>query len=246
VIGKDKKQYTMVLIMVFGLLFQVGSASDQSSLFPAIQQADEILNLIQRKYVALAGDSIDVELSWAEGQKDPWLNQAEASQVSVFPVNLLIPGKQVVTVEIRDKEGKIKRRHLNVNVKLKTDLAFPKQVIKRGETIEEEDLEVVSVELGGETITGLACRPQQLVGMEAARCLSPGSPIRWDHVESPSLVQKGREVECVYDSDAFTIRARGTALESGAMGDEIWVRLEKNGKRIKAIVTDNNQVSFEN
>lgn len=232
--------------MVFGLLFQVGSASDQGSLFPAQHRAEEILELVRCKYVALAGDSIDVVVEWADAQTDSWLNQLEPSQVSVFPVNLLVPGSQVVTVEIRDKDGKIKRRHLNVIVKLKADLAFPRQVIKRGEKLNEADLKVMSVELGGETITGLACHPQQLVGMEATRCLSPGSPIRWDHVESPSLVQKGREIECLYDSDTFSVKARGTALESGALGDEIWVRLERNGKRIKAVVTGDDQVSFEN
>jgi flagella basal body P-ring formation protein FlgA len=194
----------------------------------------------------LAGDSIEVKVDWADGSKASWIDQIDPCQVSVFPVDLLIPGTQVVTLEIRDKNGKITRRHVNVKVCLQAELAYPRQVIKRGEILQHEDLEILPVELGGETITGLACRPESLVGAETTRCLSPGSPIRWGQVTTPSLVRKGEAVECVFDTDAFMIRTRGTALQSGARGDEIWVRLEKNGKRIKAIVTDTDRVSLEN
>ena len=238
-------QKTGVLIMVFGLLFQVGSATDQSNLFPGVYEADAILEMIQDKYVALAGDTIEVEVTWSDGKHDSWIGQTDPSQVSVFPVNLLVPGNQVVTVEIRDKDGKISRRHLNVKVNLKAELAFPKEIIKRGHRLEGEDLDFRSVELGTETIAGLACQPRRLVGMETSRCLSPDSPIRWDHVTPPALVRKGETVECIFDTDTFTIRTQGTALESGAMGEEVWVRLEKNGKRIKAIVIDHDQVSLK-
>jgi flagella basal body P-ring formation protein FlgA len=51
-------------------------------------------------------------------------------------------------------------------------------------------------------------------------------------------------VEVVVKADNFAIRATAEALQSGSAGDEIWVRLRNNGKRMRAVVLGPAQVAI--
>ena len=117
-------------------------------------------------------------------------------------------------------------------------------MIKRGEAIKAGDIESRMTELKANRLLGLVMHPGRLEGLEASRLLSPGTPVRWDHVSFPPDVRKGDGVEVVLQAESYAIKAMAEALQSGSAGDEIWVRLENNQKRMRVTVLGPAQVAL--
>ncbi len=201
-------------------------------------------NAICRNLQQLAGDSIKVvcEIHDAKIIQENWKLPLTAS---VMTSNHLAPGTQVVTVEFRDSSGRLKRIHLSVEVNLTAVLNFPKHPIKRGEIIAEDDVQCRQVDLKSIGLRGFVYSSDQIIGMEAARHISVGSPIKWDQMKIPALVNKGDKVDFILDSDCFSIKTQAVALQDGARGDNIWVRLGENGKKLRAVVVAIDRVKAE-
>jgi len=204
-----------------------------------------VKSAIQRRYEILAGDSLTVQVEI--GSSISWLaeNAPPPQRFRILRQERLIPGSQVVTLESLDGRGKIRRRHVNVKVSLFARLAFPKALIKRGQILKRDDIEVRTVDLKTVGLQGHVLKPDCILGLEASRHLSPSEPIRWDQLRQASLVRKGDGVELVVNSDYYAISTAATALQDGAAGEQIWVRLKENGKRLRAVVVDADHVSLE-
>jgi len=201
----------------------------------------EIISMIENQ----CGDSIRAEVRFSDLSRLFDRTDALPAQVAVLPLMRLHPGKQVVTTEWRDDSGTVTRRHIGIELNLSGSLAFPARLIKRGEVIRPDDVQVREVDLKSFGLNGLVLRPKEVVGLAATRHLSPESPIRWDQLKSPSLVQKGDRVDVLIAADAFAIKTTGTALQTGSFGEKIWVRLEDNGKRMRAVVVDADRVKLK-
>ena len=78
-------------------------------------------------------------------------------------------------------------------------------------------------------------------GWVARRNIRAGEILETPSVSQPDLVSSGDEVDVVYTAPGVTIRVRGTAVGSGAKGDEVYVRLD-NRKRLRGIVAAANTV----
>lgn len=207
-------------------------------------KSTDLLPAVRRQYEALAGDSIEVFVDLDKSQK--WLCDAPPPvRFSLLRNDRLFPGSQVISLECRDGSEKIRRYHLEVEIALFAQLAFPKRMIKRGQKVKSDDISLQTVNLKSTGLSGLVYHSNRLIGLEAARHLSPGSPIRWDQVRRPPAVRQGCEVKVVFDADNFLIETSAIALETGSPGDRIWVRLEDNGKRLRAVVVDADRVSLE-
>ena len=207
--------------------------------------ARDLLPAVQRKYEVLAGDSIEVSVDIADLDEPIAGGPSPPLRFLILGDKRLVPGSQVTSLECRDGGDKVQRFHINVEVTLVAQLAYPKRLIKRGQVIESEDIQVQSVNLSSTSPAGLVYQAQNLIGLAACRHLSPGAPIRWDQVRQPPAVHKGDAVEVLLDSDNFYIKMSAVALETGSMGEKIWVRLEDNGKRLRAVVVDADRVSLE-
>jgi flagella basal body P-ring formation protein FlgA len=79
----------------------------------------------------------------------------------------------------------------------------------------------------------------------AARGLVPGRPICEKDLKLTPVVMKDRQVTLQMINDNITIGLIGFALEDGAVGDEILVRVElEQSKRYRGVVVDENTVRF--
>jgi flagella basal body P-ring formation protein FlgA len=78
-------------------------------------------------------------------------------------------------------------------------------------------------------------------GWVARRNIRAGEILEAPSVSQPDLVSSGDAVDVVYSAPGVTIRVRGTAVGSGARGDEVYVRLD-NRKRLRGIVAAANTV----
>ncbi len=203
-------------------------------------RSSDLLPAIQRRCDRLAGDSIRVIADLPD--RDLLISNELPLSCSIIIGNLLSSGEQVITIEKCNKNGKIARRHITVNLTLTAQLAYPKTMIKRGAVIKVDDLIVKHVDLKTFPYSGLIYHADGIVGLAAARHLSPGSPLRWDQVKLPALIEKGSNIELIVDQDNFTIKTDVTALQDGTLGDEIWVRLQNSGKKLRAVVVNADRV----
>ncbi|TKJ40285.1 flagella basal body P-ring formation protein FlgA [candidate division LCP-89 bacterium B3_LCP] len=207
--------------------------------------ASEICGLIERYFSSLSGDSLQISIKPV--QKDAQIFSSCEPPVSGRILNneTPSPGQQVISLDCIDGSGKRIRHHQNVRVKVLAQVAHPLELIKRGSKIAADNIEIRTVAFESGSISALALSPHNLIGLEASRHLSPGSPIRWDQVCLPPDIRKGDGVEIVVKSGSFKIKAAARALESGSAGDEIWVRLESNQKRLRAVVVDTDHVTLQ-
>jgi flagella basal body P-ring formation protein FlgA len=78
-------------------------------------------------------------------------------------------------------------------------------------------------------------------GWIVRRNIRAGEPLNEPSVSRPDLVSTGDLVDVVYHDDGVSIKLRGTAVGSGAKGDEIYVKLD-NRRRLRGVVEGANTV----
>jgi len=208
-------------------------------------KAERLLPVVTQLFNSLAGDSIEAVVKLEKPEMPITSFGKPPLEVMVQSLRQLMPGRQVISLLCTDANGHKSVRYLSVEATLTGKVAIPSDLLKRGEKITSEKINIQKIELNSSLLRSAVLHPERIIGMEVVRHLPGGSPIRWDQVKPRSLVQKGDEVELVIDHQAFAIKADAKALEAGALGDEIWVRLENNGKRMRAVVVDADHVTLE-
>jgi flagellar basal body P-ring formation protein FlgA len=78
-------------------------------------------------------------------------------------------------------------------------------------------------------------------GWVVRRNIRAGEPLNEPGVARPDLIATGDQVDVVYHDDGISIKLRGTAVGSGAQGDEIYVKLD-NRRRLRGVVESVNTV----
>lgn len=110
--------------------------------------------------------------------------------------------------------------------------------IDRGEIIRESDLEKKNSD-----VRSLPSRPAltdiaDIVGKSAKMNIQSGKIISDELIENPILVKHGDSVVVYVPVGGAYVTMTGTALDSGAKGDEIRVKNPDSNKIVTAIVTD--------
>ena len=78
-------------------------------------------------------------------------------------------------------------------------------------------------------------------GWVARRPFLAGQVLEPPGVSRPDLVSSGDAVNVIYSASGVSISLRGTAVGSGAQGDEVYVRLD-NRRRLRGVVAGANTV----
>lgn len=78
-------------------------------------------------------------------------------------------------------------------------------------------------------------------GWVARRSFRAGEVLEAPGVSPPDLVTSGNVVSVIYMAPGVAITVRGTAVGSGAKGDEVYVRLD-NRRRLRGVVAGANTV----
>ena len=112
-------------------------------------------------------------------------------------------------------------------------VAVVQQPVARGERIEQGDL---SIETRPEAGARGAPRPEQVIGMEAARALTTGTVLRQGDVMKPQLVKRGEPVTAKIVSGALVITAAGRALGGGAQGDPVRIVVTATNRTLDGVV----------
>lgn len=111
--------------------------------------------------------------------------------------------------------------------------------IQRGDLLTERDFAPEEVSAG--QARG-AVSAEQAAGLEAARTLRSGSPVRARDLAEPRLVRRGQPVTIILRSGALSISATGRALADGALGDPVRVFSEATNQTLDGVVESSGRV----
>jgi flagellar basal body P-ring formation protein FlgA len=145
------------------------------------------------------------------------------------PVSLNVDGKLAQTVEIAFRV----RRKMRVVVANRT--------IDVNETIKEEDVSLVSIELPS-GFTRPVKELKEVVGKRAKRRLAGNAPVSAAHLETPPDLTANTRVTIEYVIGPVRISAPGITRQAGAIGDLIRVFATDTKKEMEAVVVDSHTV----
>jgi flagella basal body P-ring formation protein FlgA len=72
-------------------------------------------------------------------------------------------------------------------------------------------------------------------GWEVRRLIRKGEPLVPPAVDRPVLVEGGHPVEIFWARGSISLKLEGTAIQSGARGEHVWVRTD-TGRRLQGVV----------
>ena len=84
---------------------------------------------------------------------------------------------------------------------------------------------------------------RDLVGLEVKRRVYGGHPVGSHDVGPPTIVKVGTPVEVRWQYGTLSLTLRGSALESGAVGDEIRVLNPSSSRTIRGTVLEDGTVA---
>lgn len=182
------------------------------------------------------------------------LPEATVRVVQVEVQGGLPRGAELVGIEIASRGAPVgwvtaratvsaKRREREVWVKAEIEVLVPTVVaarrLERGAVLGEDDVQVVARPLRDGRFAGL----EAVLGGTLRRTLEPGETLGRHEVHKQRLVARGDEVIAVLEGEGFALRAAAEALEDGARGDEIAVRMKIGGNKVvRGVVSDARRV----
>jgi flagella basal body P-ring formation protein FlgA len=142
------------------------------------------------------------------------------------------------TVRVTIERRKVRADHwVRAEIIAKVPTLVAARPLERGEVLDEGDLREALTPLGFDRSPTLA----RVIGGKLKVDIAKGAPISERWVERPEIISRGSRIEAVVAGEAFSVKAQAEALEGGALGDEIAVRVL--GKRvIRGVVTGRDTV----
>ncbi|MDR1741221.1 MAG: flagellar basal body P-ring formation chaperone FlgA [Synergistaceae bacterium] len=154
----------------------------------------------------------------------------------------LVPGSSAATLAFRDdKTGREKT--VAVRMTWTQPALILTRAVKKGEAIREADLTPRTIKINKAGV--YAWQASDAVGRVPVKNLSQGSPLRLDSLTGAAVVQRGASVSIVMRSGGLTVKAKGEALEDGAIGDTIKVRNATSKHVVEAVVVANDAVEVK-
>ncbi len=127
-----------------------------------------------------------------------------------------------ITVGIRCSSGST--RYLQAQVAVLGNYWVPRENIPAGTTITEELLRREKGEISA-LPSGTLLKRKEMLGLESRRPLRAGTPVQQYQLQQRALVKRRQTVTLVAAGRGFNIQREGRALDEGAMGDKVRVRL---------------------
>ncbi|WP_018610366.1 flagellar basal body P-ring formation chaperone FlgA [Uliginosibacterium gangwonense] len=141
-----------------------------------------------------------------------------------------------ISVNVRCTQGVTGNFYVPVRVRIDGRYVVATHALSPGQTIGEADLRIVEGELTTQA-PDLVLDPQQAVGRVTRGFIITEHPVRLSQLRLETLVQAGQDVKVMVEGQGFSVGNMGTAIDSGAKGDTIRVRLQ-NGQIISGVVRD--------
>jgi len=172
-------------------------------------------------------------------------DDVSASEVKIYPLTQADPvGHFPMRVEIYRGGELTERGTVTLNVRRYADLFVPKQNIRRHELLTSDLFERKRFEVTSLTEKMLT-EATQIVGCRAGQNLTAGRYVSLSRVEKTPDVDNGFPVTIIGKGQMFEIRAKGLALQDGAIGETIRVKNIDSRKILTGTITAPGVVEVE-
>lgn len=137
--------------------------------------------------------------------------------------------------------GEFQRRALvDMEVKALARVAVASRRLPRWHLIQEGDMVLEQRELS--RLLGFVTDPREVLGKRTRVSIPRGTVLRWDQLEVPPLIKKGKVVTMVLETPFIRATALGVAVEDGRRGDLIRVRNLSSKREVFAEVLNGSTV----
>ena len=166
------------------------------------------------------------KLTWRVTPSRP--NITDSSSFSIF---FKVNGKPANNCTVRGR------------IEVLTDIAVAAETIRKGMVIKAEHITMKRKNIV--TADHPIYRPENLIGMQAARTIGAGKIIEQDHITAPPVIATGDLVKVIAGKGNLSISTKGVARSAGIIGDTIRVKNMRSNKLIYARVEGPGMVSVE-
>jgi flagella basal body P-ring formation protein FlgA len=166
------------------------------------------------------------KLSWRVTPSRP--NITDSSSFSVF---FKVDGKPARNCTVRGR------------VEILTDIAVATETIRKGTVIRPEQITMKRKNIVAADHP--VFKPENVIGMQAARTIGAGKVVEHDHITSPPVISAGDLVKVIAGKGHLSISTKGVARSAGIIGDTIRVKNIRSNKLIYARVEGPGMVSVE-
>ncbi|MFT5482481.1 MAG: flagella basal body P-ring formation protein FlgA [Halieaceae bacterium] len=147
-----------------------------------------------------------------------------------------------VSIGVRCAAPKPWTIYVRANVFAQQVLPVLVDALPRHSIIATNDLMMVSQALL-QTDDDLVLKLDQIVGMELTQAVKAGSPLRFNQLRQPRLINRGQQVIIVSKHKGLEVSAKGTALADATAGERVVVSNTSSGRKIEGVVNTDGTVS---
>lgn len=130
-----------------------------------------------------------------------------------------------------------------VNLEISRPVVVLKDSVRRGQSLEAEDLELRERDTTS-LHRGYLESIEEAKGMQLRRNLGPGTVLRPGHLDMQRLVERGQNVTLRADNGSVQVNMGGKALENGGRGERIAVENRSSGRELEGVVVDDATVEI--
>ncbi len=188
-------------------------------------------------------DSGDVSISILRSTLSPV--DVSACEVKAYPLAQGDPvGRFPMRVELYRDGEMTERGSVSLDVRRYADLLVPKQNIRRHELLAPDMFEYKRFDITSFT-ENMLNDPAQLDGCRAAQTLTAARMVPVRRIEKTPDVEYGAPITIVGKSRLFEIRAKGTAMQNGVVGETVKVKNDDSKKILTGTVTGPGTVEID-
>jgi flagella basal body P-ring formation protein FlgA len=225
----DKHATCKALFCVVKLLMLFYATGAVNNLSYASLSQHPIQELVKQAVIEKLGDDaiiVDVKL-----EQDPELLKLIQKQQYVNNVELqdfeLTKNFTRLKFNLDDKSSIL----INAGINISKSFVSTARGINRNEIIQEEDLRSIDVNLHKIDLKNYLTK-DRVIGMQARRNLPVGILLKKQDLISPIVIKANDVVNIIYEGHNFKLQSSATALNSGAVGDNVKLKIGDGSKNI--------------
>jgi flagella basal body P-ring formation protein FlgA len=188
-------------------------------------------------------DSADVSISILRSTLSPM--DVSAYEVKAYPLAQGDPvGRFPMRVELYRDGEMAERGSVSLDVRRYDDLLVPRQNIRRHELLAADMFEYKRFDITSISENMLS-DPAQLDGCRAAQTLTAARMVPVRRIEKTPDVEYGAPITIIGKSRLFEIRAKGTAMQNGVVGETVKVKNDDSKKILTGTVIGPGRVEID-
>ncbi|MBI5889478.1 MAG: flagellar basal body P-ring formation protein FlgA [Nitrosomonadales bacterium] len=187
----------------------------------AAQQDHATIRATALAYLQEQTQSLPGKVSLQVGDIDPRTVLRACGALEAFlPAGAQLIGK--TSVGVRCNRQPVWSVFLQATVRVNATLLVSNRPLAQNTVLSADDFSLQSGELGQ---PGLLTDPAQAVGKTLKFGIGAGQALRQDMLRAPYVVTQGQTTEVRVQSKGFSVRSAGQALNNGAAGQKVQVRM---------------------